>query len=328
MKKNFLFCILAISAFSVAAEMNSLKEIMNIMKDSKVMYSVKELKKPIPVPDRSANLNGFVYRTKAKDGYKFEDNLLTDQAKKIYHEGEKQFESRNYAKARELYKEAFKLSPKYTLLQTFIAQTYGIEQNWKEAETWYKKAIKDNFVDYLAHWLLADVYLQTGDKKNALQEISIAKVLNRNNPNLEKKRQEIFRKNELDDTNWTFNPQIRVEKTKPNEVAIYADTVWMFYGFVEAVWNFEPGYKEKQQQSSRHSDIEQREKLISLSTGIERGWTNIEVIKRIDKAFKGEKINEFIFYEMILPDHPNLIFLQDEKTIGELANYIIWMNMK
>lgn len=328
MKKIFLFCILAVSAFAIAAEMNSLKEIMEIMNDSKIVYEVKELKHPIPVPDRSALLNGMVFREKTKDGYKIVDVPLSDGAKRIYHDGEYQFESGNYAKARELYMDALKLSPKYTHLQTFIAQTYGLEQNWKEAEAWYKKSIKNNFIDYLAHWLLADVYLQKGDKKNALQEISIAKVLNRNNPKLERKRQEIFKWNGLDDSNWTFNPQIHVEKTGPDRVRITADTVWMFYGFADAAWKFEPGYKEKQLKNTKHYDIEEREKLICLSTGIERGWTNVEVIRRIDKAFKGKKTSAFIFYEMILPDHPDLILIQDEKTIKELADYVIWMNRK
>ncbi len=54
------------------------------------------------------------------------------------------------------------LSPENTFLMTLIAQTYGIERKFDDAMNWYKKSIQANFIDCLAHWLLADIYRLKG----------------------------------------------------------------------------------------------------------------------------------------------------------------------
>ena len=189
MKFKTLLILCMSAAIAFAENDNPLKRAMETLNSSKIAYSVKELKKPFPEPDRSNLLNMPAYRRFVDGGYKAEDL----------------FSKKEYAKARDAYKRVLLLDPNATIVMAYIAQTFGIEQNWDMAESWYKKAIEANYIDYLAHWLLADVYRNKGEQKKALEEISIAKVLNRNNPRLESLRQKIYAANGLDsppDTRW------------------------------------------------------------------------------------------------------------------------------
>lgn len=57
MKSKILILICALVALSFAKDENPLQEAMEIIKESKTLYSLKYLEKPIPVPDRSRLIN-------------------------------------------------------------------------------------------------------------------------------------------------------------------------------------------------------------------------------------------------------------------------------
>ncbi|WP_406537964.1 tetratricopeptide repeat protein [Fibrobacter sp.] len=330
MKSKILILICALVALSFAKDENPLQEAMEIIKESKTLYSLKYLDKPIPVPDRSRLINYPVYREKKGDSYDVKAIKATGEAKKLLDKAENYFGSHQYAKARDAYTLALQEDPKLYSAITYIGQTYGIEKNWDKAELWYKKAIEANYVDFLAHWLLADVYKIKGQKEKALDEISIAKVLNRNNPRLEALRKEIYGLNGLNIKNWTFNPQVRMSRDSvTGNVNIVADSIWSYYAFVQAAWFYEPVYKAKAKKYSMPQAM-YRECLMGFLPfiGDKALVDSVDVLKRLVKVIEADKLDEFVFYDMLLLDYPTASFQLDKKQIEGLKDYLIWANQK
>ena len=330
MKSKILILICALVALSFAKGENPLQEAMEIIKESKTLYSLKYLEKPIPVPDRSRLINYPVYREKKGDSYDVKAIKATGEAKKLLDKAENYFGSHQYAKARDAYTLALQEDPKLYSAITYIGQTYGIEKNWDKAELWYKKAIEANYVDFLAHWLLADVYKIKGQKEKALDEISIAKVLNRNNPRLEALRKEIYGLNGLNIKNWTFNPQVRMSRDSvTGNVNIVADSIWSYYAFVQAAWFYEPVYKAKAKKYSMPQAM-YRECLMGFLPfiGDKALVDSVDVLKRLVKVIEADKLDEFVFYDMLLLDYPTASFQLDKKQIEGLKDYLIWANQK
>lgn len=328
MKKKILFLLSLFAVLAFAQTDNPLEKAMKAMNDSKILYKFEWLSKPVPVPDRSKNLNLIVHRQKSADGYVVKAFDLNAKAKKEFDKAEKYFNAKELQKARESYKRVMLLDPSATYMMTFVAQTYGMEQNWDMAESWYKKSIESNYVDYLAHWLLSAVYMNKGEKKKALDEISIAKVLNRNNPRLEEKRKKIYAANGLRADSWEFNPQVRLSRDSSGAVTIQADSLWMYYAFIRAAWEFEPEYQKRAKTLPEPPEDMYREWLMGLIPSMEKYLNSSEVLKRFDKVLSASKISMFVYYEIYLPDHPASVFQLDKKLIELTKDYLIWINQK
>jgi tetratricopeptide (TPR) repeat protein len=331
MKNKILMLLCVLVSFSFAEVENPLKTAMEIINASKTVYSLDVRDTLVPVPDRSKLINAQVYREKQPDGYILKMIRPTKEAKKLFDKAESYFGSHQYAKARDAYTLALQQDPKLYSAMTYIAQTYGIEKNWDKAELWYKKAIDANYIDFLAHWFLADVYKIKGQKEKALQEISIAKVLNRNNPRLEASRKEIYGLNGLNTKNWTFNPQVRISRDSvTGNVNMVSDSIWMYYAFVQAAWMYEPVYREKAKKVQNELDQMYRECLMGFLPYMDNKnlKDSVEILKRLDKVLDAHKLSEFVLYEIILLDHPAVAFNLEKKQIEYLKDYLIWANQK
>ncbi|MCQ2063967.1 MAG: hypothetical protein MJY99_11600 [Fibrobacter sp.] len=309
---------------------NVLQQAMETLNVSKLLYAIEFLEKPIRLPDRSANLNFTARQEETDKGIVVKAFKPEGEAKKMYHAAELDFESHKFAAAREKYKKTMLIDPSQTWMMTFIAQTYGIEKKFNEAESWYKKSIEANYIDYLAHWLLADIYMLKGEKQKAIFEISVAKVLNRNNPNLERKRKEVYAANGLDSTSWTFHPQAIVEKSTANKVTIKADSLWMHYAIVKAAWENEPEFRESRIKNSPRKNKDEVKELdcilgLLLPNADKKG---IPVIDRLNKAMDANKLEEFMFYEITLLDHPDFAYYLEPEKIMSLADYLVLMARK
>lgn len=321
MKRIIAIFLLSTMAFAVD---NPYQEVMSILEKSKIKYNLTNLTSPVKAENRSDVLNATAYRVKTSKGFQVKGVNFAPEAKKIYLQAENLFSANKYEEARNLYKKVLLLSPENTFLMTLIAQTYGIERKFDDAMNWYKKSIQANFIDYLAHWLLADIYRLKGLKKEALNEIAIAKVLNRNNPRLEKLRSEIFALNGLSGVEWRFNPQIRIERTVQNNINIEADSVWTMYALFRAAWLNEPEYREILQKRSKRSNLEDWVGLEGLELVINQGMKGPEILKRLDDAFNADRIDEFVTYEITLVRQPKYAYYYEEDAIKALAEYLIW----
>lgn len=316
----FVACLISVVS---AQEVNSLKTIMETMKASKVFYELKSMEKPVPVPDRSAYLTTNQFYQVVKGGeIEMKVYDLSEKGKKEFYKGERAFEDKDMETARMHYKKALLADPHYTPFVDYIAQTYGMQMDYKQAETWYKKAIEQNFIDNLAHWMLADIYMLTNRKELALEEIAMAKVLNRNNPRLDQKFKDICLANGLDTTSFIFNPQVRISST-PKSVTVETDKNWFMYGMAKANWEYEPGYSEGKSTFAKNKEL-----LLAHYTYASANKKDSVLVNRLNKAIGKKFFNEFLFYETILPDTPKEALYQDKEALKKLRDYLIEINRK
>lgn len=300
-------------------------EILEIMEKSKLTYEIGILEAEIQPPDRSNNLNfNQYYRVKDKDGLTTYQYQIDSLAQTHLAKAEEYFKGRKFSLARDMYLKALAVDPSYYPAMTYIGQTYGIEGDWDKAIEWYEKVIDSNYIDYMAHWFLADAYKEKGENKKAIDEITIARILNRNNPRIKISYDLIYNKNKLNTEDWSFNPQMIIDSVGPTKVKILSDMDWIGYAMVKAVWKYEPGHKESMGGGrGMISTTETRECLLGLSNSLEK-----KTLKKFPefKAFKDamdkDMVNEFIFYEIILPEYPFVAYQLPEEFLSTIVDYV------
>lgn len=329
MKK--LISLLVITLFiqiGFGQKLHSPAEILKIMSDSKLSYQIDLLKKEIQCSDKSEKLNYHnYYRLSTDSGLYTYSYKIRNDVKPIFDKAEAFFQSQIPDSAIFYYKETLKADSSLYNVMTYIGQVYGSKKDYQNAIVWYKKAISKNFIDYMAHWFLADTYIDMNDTKNALDEITIAQILNRNNQRIRKSLTYIYEKAKLSTDDWCFNPQVEINKISDTKINVSANDKWLGYAMTKAIWSFEPGYKESMGVApGRYSTIEDKECLITLLIGLENSKTKIKndpqllILKRAtDKKY----LDEYILYEIVLPENPQVALQLPEKTILNIKDYIL-----
>ncbi|BDD01388.1 hypothetical protein [Persicobacter psychrovividus] len=328
MKKRLLILvILGVGYLNVIGqEIHSPADIFKIMEKSTVTYELNALEKEILPKDRTDNLNHNQYY-RVNDGgqistykYEIDSNVQTYLTK-----AEVYFNEKKFSLAREMYLEALIEDSTYFEVMTYIGQTYGIEGDFDKAIEWYNKTIDLNYIDYMAHWFLADAYKTKGELDKAVDEITIAMILNRNNPRIEKSLKNIFELNKLKTKDWTFNPQIEIDSIEVNKVRISFDSDWLGYAMVKALWKYEPGYKKSMGVSEgSFSTIEEKECFVSLMTSFnKKKLKKHSEFKALKLSLDKEMIDEYILYEIVLPEHPFVAYQLPVEFINRIKNYVI-----
>ena len=310
----------------ISQELHVPADIYKIMEKSDISYQLDLLKSEVQIPDRTEKLNYNNQYRKIENGTLLTYNYsLTEEINQILSNGEKLFHEKNFVEARNEYLKVLEKDSTLYNVMTYIGQTYGIEKNYEKAIEWYTKTIKANYIDYMAHWFLADIYITIGENDLALNEIVIANILNRNNPRLKKSLKGILINNKMDTLDWTFNPQMTIDSIAKNNIKVSAKEEWLGYALAKSVWLFEPGYREKMGASKSEISItEEKECLLCLISIIDD-----EIIKKhpefttLQNSVNEGMIDEYIFYEIILPDYPFVAYQLPESFIDNIKDYVI-----
>ena len=333
MKKcSILIVLIAIGSHLFSQQIHSPAEILKIMSDSKLSYEVNVIDKAIECPDYSKKLNYHdSYRVKSDSGlftYAFKPN---EKAKHLFDKAETFFQS-NVDSALFYYELSLKADSTLYNVMTYIGQMYEHKGDVANTIKWYKKAISKNYIDYMAHWFLADACLKTGDTKNAVNEIVIAQILNRNNQNIKKSAANIFKKSFLSSDDWYFNPQVEMKKVSDSKISLAFNEKWIGYAMAKALWSFEPGYsKSMGVGQGQYSTIEDRECLISLLVSLENSKIEIDNDRQLSilkEAAENKFLDEYILYEIVLPKTPFVACQLPEETILGIKDYILKVRNK
>jgi len=325
MRKHLIFFALALIAHSVYSQkIHSPLEILKILENSKVSYNIMTLKEKVAEKDYSEKLNNNNYYRIVTDssiysmGYK-NDNPFFNRAEELFQASKDS--------ALNLYMLAYDADTTMSLALTYAGQLTDIMGDMIGAMAYYKKAISKNYIDYMAHWFLADDYLLVGDVKNAVNEIVIAQILNRNNPRIKKSMNQIFAKAKIKMEDWYFTPQVRIQEQPNKSIQLEMNLDWFGYGMAKALWDFEPGYRASMGvDSGQISTTEYRECLISQVIAQENKKSNIKKIPQLrvlQEAVKNHFLEEYILYEIILPENPFVAYQLPEKTILSIKDYIL-----
>lgn len=328
-----LLAVLLIVGTALSAQkLHNLREIMDIMTASDVTYSIATVDFSDSVYDYTKNLLGNnVYRTKGSNGMEIKEYELEGQAAELFDEAENFFQKQNYSSARSRYQKVLELNPTCYKVISYIGDTYFHEGDLQKAREWYKKAIDKNYIDYLAHWFYADACLGLGDKQTALREITIAKVLNRNNPRLTKKLQQIYKLNKLDYKDWYFTPKYALEKSydakrDTDVVKVSYGDFWLGYALVQAVWHYEPGYAESMDNSFL---LQSKEAVAAVALSTDKKAQKKDIaLRALDKALSEGSFEAYVLYEDILPQNPRVCWYLDEEAVEKLADYVLKVRCK
>lgn len=331
-KYPLLIVLLLIGSHLFAQQIHSPAEILKIMSDSKLSYEIKALDKTIECPDYSKKLNYHDnYRVTTDSGlytYTFKPN---ETAKPYFDRAESFFQT-NTDSALYYYGLCLKADSSLYNVMTYTGQMYEHKKDFANAIKWYKMAISKNYIDYMAHWFLADAYLKMGDSKKAADEIAIAQILNRNNQGIKKSAISIFKQSYMGTSDWYFNPQMELEKISENQVSVMINEKWIGYAMNKALWLFEPGYSQSMGvEQGKYSTLEDRECLVSLLVSLENSKTDIEDDRQLvilKEAAEKKFLEEFILYEIVLPKNPFVAYQLPEETIANIKDYILTVRNK
>lgn len=326
-KLTFVSILVCLSFAALSQELHSPAEILKIMENSSVMYELDMLTKSIPCPDRSDLLNSNdLYRVTTDSSIVTYHYNLKSEALPYFEQAEAFFTQRDLDSAMYYYEKVLEIDPSYYKVMTYIGQIYGTMKNFDLSKSWYKKSIESNYIDYMAHWFLADIYKMQGRIDSAVNEITIAMILNRNNPRIKIAQSDIYKLAKIKTNDWCFTPQVEISKEN-NRVKIKLDENWVGYGMAKALWLYEPGYKQSMGVEENHySSLEDRECLLNLMVGLINAKTNIKNnpgLTTLKQAIENDYLNEYIFYEILLPDHPNVAYQLSNDFISRIKDYVL-----
>lgn len=277
-----------------AQKLHEPAEIFEILEKSKLSYEINSLDEEIPPQDQTFNLNtADFYREVDDNSMRTMEVKLSEEALVIKEEAEKHFRTQNYTKAREGYEQVLELHPEYSKLLTYIGQTYHNQGEKKKASEYYQKAIKNNYIDYMAHWFLGKYYLENNKINQALDEIMIAHILNRNHTLLIKDLTLVLQKAGYKYEAWEFNPQIRLSSPASQKVKIEYREEWLGYALAKALWAYEPNYRESMGvKEGEISILEEREALLGFYVGnaTNKKTSKTPLFKSLDKLHQQQTI--------------------------------------
>jgi tetratricopeptide (TPR) repeat protein len=329
---HLLLGVLLLTVFCNAQKIHEPSELFKLMAESPVKYGIQNLKTPIPSKDYSKELNQLnCYRVIEDSSIHTVAYNLRDSAQFFFKKAEALFGS-NPDSSLYYYTLMRTVQPELYFGLTYSGQLFERKGDLHTAIAWYEESISKNYIDYMAHWFLADAYAAIGELDKALDEIVIAQILNRNNERIKKSMTAILKKAKLKYEDWYFTPQIELKGTLGKEVSISIDSKWLGYGLAKAFWEFEPGYRQSMGvDSSDFSITEYKECLYCLLVSLENSKLKIKTIPQLRilrEAALNKYLNEYILYEVLLPEHPFAAFQLTEKNISDIKDYILNVRYK
>jgi tetratricopeptide (TPR) repeat protein len=342
MKKIILFCLtLLLSTCFLFTQQDGSKEklkfnspfeIIKIMTNSKETFNVKLIDSIYEQKDRTNNIIVYNYYVKkdSNDNPVLSVYDLNKNEQEILNLAESEFAKKDYRTAREQYLKLYEMNKNLSFVMVYIGQTFSIENNFDEAIKWYLKSIETNYIDYKAHWFLADVLVYKNRKDEALKEITIANVLNRNNPRLQLSMNDIYKGNGKLISNWNFNPQSKIYKDSKG-INIEFGKNWIMYSMVKALWDYDEDYmKEKGFNKSNCLVPREKEALLNFYSGCENtiksGDSTAKSLiefRNLKEAIENKYFNEFMFYEVILPDYPQIAMTLEKEFFDRIVEYVM-----
>jgi hypothetical protein len=325
MRRALLFVFFATAASLQAQNLRSPADLFKIIEKSVKTYAIEELKTPIALPDRSGNivLPGFYKKTDPNGSFSILQYSPNPESKAFFDKAEAFFAKEEMDSAMVYYQRSYDADNAYLQPLVYIGQINGIRKNNAAAIASYTKVLEKNPIDYMAHWFLADILNRENETDKALQEIVLAHILNRNNKRIHAAVERILKPAGLTWNDWAFNPQYQLEG-EGNTIALRYTGVWLGYAIGKAVQR----YEDKQPEDGRQEDVVGKEKECIIGLAI--GLTGDDVKKQVKdefalltKAIDKKMIDEFILYEIILPQYPQVARQLPQALLNNIRNYLI-----
>jgi len=333
MLKKIFFTLLLLQGFILSGQGQTTAhkpaDLLKVLKASKITYTVGGLSTDIPKGEGSTLVNPTnVYHEDSNGQFIAKKVKIAKGADSTWNEAERIFkEDSNYKEARKVYREVLDIDPDYYPAKIEIAKTFEIEQDYEKAEAQYKQAISKNYVDYRPHQLAAELYLKEKKYEEAVDEISMASVLNRNDTSVQADLVKIYAKTRMKYGDWSFTPQYKVEKgEKDAEINVRFKKGWYGYAIAKAIWRYEPEYAQAQGENPGSLTLlQERECIMNLIAGqdsIKERDVDPSITALMDA--KDYKLTDgFIYYEILLTSNPGLVYQLPNNVIKSVRDYVV-----
>jgi tetratricopeptide (TPR) repeat protein len=293
-------------------------EMMKLIEASKLSYTIGVLKEKVPPEPAGPVLDPDLWLKRDGKRVTVERYILSPPAASHLNKAERAFQANQHDQAMRLYKAVQKSVPNYGHVHVLVGDVHFKKGEFREAKVAYRRAIQMNAIDYQAHWFLADTLWRMGDRPRAVQEITIAHLLNVNHS----KMKQVLRRYRTEMgrpwKDWEFNPQYRVS-AKGTKVSVQADPNWLGYALVKAYWKYEPGYAERMAGADYRKqavcDTEEREAIVSLVAG-----SKVHTV--LKKIIADGFFDEMLLYEIAGKRCPSMIPLLSNREISRIVTYL------
>lgn len=301
----------------VKGKLHQPAEMMKLIEASKLEYKVVRLKEKIS-PEIPGPVLGSELWLKNEGGRQSLKRYVVPSAVTSYlKNAERAFHNQQYDEAVRLYGEVAKLWPDFAHVHVLIGDAYYKKGEYRQAKASFERAIQMNFIDYEAHWFLADTLWRMGERTRALEEITLGHLLNVNHQEMKN----VLRgyRGELGQPwkDWEFVPQYRIS-AKGNEITVETNPDWVGYALVKAYWKYEPGYAEKMVGPEYHKQLicstEEKEALLAL-------LTRPGLFANLEKIIKDGFLKEMLLYEIVARRAPSAIIMLPPKDLSKIVTY-------
>lgn len=243
-----------------------------------------------------------------------------------------ELENDNYEEVKNLYEKAYKIDSLYFKSASNLGDAWSFLGDYRRAEYYLKRAIQLNDAGYQEYLFLADVYDKTGKKREALDAITYAFMLNKNNPYLLNFLQNILEKNNLCLKEDRLQFPFRIKKTGVNECEIQYQTsdgfVWHAMANCLACWEMEPDLQIKLQGEEMFTYKVQmyRECLLSQGYYLDMLKKGGKKLSKEEEAFlekvRKKHIDSIVYWEIMAGEEPYIMFMLSAKEKQSIVEYI------
>jgi tetratricopeptide (TPR) repeat protein len=234
----------------------------------------------------------------------------------------------NPAAARRAYLAVLAAAPNDAQDMTLIGQTFAMEGDSMKATAFYRRAIQSNYHDFLAHQLLAGMLWRQHKPDSAVAEMTIAHILNRNNPGVLEDYRNMLQQGGRRYEEWEFRPVYLLEATPEAKLIKYdlSASEWLGYALCKALWRFEPGYADSVMQGVKAPAgyIEEIEAVQALlySRKSKDDIGPDRALQSLLHAAEKNMMQEYVLYEIMLRRDPSFVFYLADAQITDMAKYV------
>lgn len=297
-------------------------QVLEILEKSKLKYNVS-----IFADDDGGNepavLSNMLYRTQRDSTFHLGKFQLSDSAVAVFNHAENAFMTEEFDQALRRYRHLLKLEPSFTLGQTMIGDVFFRTAEYDSAAWYFRKSIKENEIDYTAHWFLGDTYQKQGHVEAAGEWLTRAHLLNKYNPRLLGALKNYREKTGHPWVDWDFVPRYQLSQ-KGHEISVSLDMDWMAYAVTKALWKYEPGYAESKTGRPQSDDVlsikEEAEAVAAWLSG--KDPAKDKKAARIHKIIEAGYFQEFFYYEIAATKSPYILLMLSEIQFERLINYV------
>ncbi len=250
----------------------------------------------------------------------------------LFERAAQELENDNFEEVKNLYQQAYNIDSLYFKTASNLGDAWSFLGDYHRAEYYLRKAVQLNDAGYQEYLFLADVYAKLGKHRDALEAITYAFMLNKNNPYLLQFLQSVLAKNNLCLNEHRLQFPFRIKKTGVKECEIQYQTsddfVWNAMAGCLACWKMEPELQMKLQgedmltykiQMYRQCLLNQGYYLEDLKNGGKKLTGDEEIF--LEKIRK-KHVNSIVYWEIMAGEEPYIMFMLSPKERQLVVEYI------